>query len=288
MGTIHKIKAALKCARRLFIPDHVTLAKITVLAPNEYLKGRRALITGGTSGIGYAIAKAFLEAGASVVITSRSKEKAERKADELKQYAMNGSQVVGIGLDNNKPSTFEPTLDQLYKDGAIDILVNNAGVQGAQFGSATEEQFDAVMNTNVKGTFFLSQAVARRMIDSGLQGNILNICSSSSLRPAANGYTLSKVAMKELTAGMAKSLVGKGIIVNGLAPGPTATPMLHRDKTGDISATFNPLGRCALPEEIANMAVILSSNLGQTIVGSIVYMTGGAGVLTYEDVKYTF
>lgn len=167
-------------------------------------------------------------------------------------------------------------------------MVNNAGIQGAQFGVATEEQYDAVMNTNLKGAFFLSQAVARSMVDAGVKGNILNICSSSSLRPAANGYTLSKVAMKELTEGMAKSLVPKGIIVNGLAPGPTATPMLHRDSGKDIKAQFNPLGRCALPEEIASMAVILCSSLGQTIVGSVVYMTGGAGILTYEDVKYPF
>ena len=214
---MHKIKTALKRVIKLFIPDCITIANISVLAPNDFLKGRRALITGGTSGIGYAIAKAFLEAGASVVITSRSEKKAVQKSQELMRYAARGEQVVGIGLDSRMPCTFEHALDQLFKDGTIDILVNNAGVQGAQFGSATEEQFDTVMNTNVKGAFFLSQAVARRMIDSGVEGNILNICSSSSLRPAANGYTISKVAMKELTEGMAKSLVSKGIIVNGLA-----------------------------------------------------------------------
>lgn len=283
-----KIKSFLRGVKNFFVPDQVTLANVSVLAPSELLNGRRALITGGTSGIGYAIAKAFLQAGASVVITSRSEDRALQKAKELMEFVKEGCQVVGIGLDNNNPSQFESIIAKLNMSESIDILVNNAGIQGAQFGFATEEQYDAVMNTNLKGAFFLSQAVARSMVDAGVKGNILNICSSSSLRPAANGYTLSKVAMKELTEGMAKSLVSKGIIVNGLAPGPTATPMLHRDAGKDIKANFNPLGRCALPEEIASMAVILCSSLGQTIVGSVVYMTGGAGVLTYEDVKYPF
>lgn len=285
------VKSAVKSAVKLFIPDHKTFASVSVLAPGQLLEGRMALITGGTSGIGYAIAKAFLQAGASVVITGRSEEKARNMADRLQREAPDGSKAFGIAMDNARPSEFDAKIDvcqKFFGGGKINILVNNAGVQGAQFGTATEQEYDAVMDTNLKGTFFLSQAVARRMVDGGVHGNILNICSSSSLRPAANAYTISKVALKELTAGLAKALVDKGIIVNGLAPGPTATPMLRHDGAGDISCPHNPLGRYALPEEIASMAVIMCSGLGQTIVGSIVYMTGGAGVLTYEDVKYTF
>lgn len=286
-----KVKNEIKRAVKLLIPDHKTYASVSVLAPSQLLAGRVALVTGGTSGIGYAIAKAFLQAGASVVITGRSEEKAACMADRLKQEAPEGCKAFGIAMDNARPSDFDAKLDaiqKLFAGGKIDILVNNAGVQGAQFGTATEQEFETVMDTNVKGTFFLSQAVARRWIADGTRGNILNICSSSSLRPAANAYTISKVALKEITAGLAKALIGKGIVVNGLAPGPTATPMLHRDGAGDISCPHNPLGRYALPEEIASMAVILCSGLGQTIVGSVVYMTGGAGILTYEDVKYEF
>ncbi len=161
-------------------------------------------------------------------------------------------------------------------------------MQGAQFGTAQEEDFDNVMDTNYKGVFFLTQLVAHRMVDNHIKGNILNIASASSLRPAANAYTLSKVCIKELTAGMAKSLIQHGIVVNGLAPGPTATPMLNKNDNDNVQHSHNPLGRYALPEEIANMAVILTSDMGRTIVGSIVYMTGGGGILTYEDVKYPF
>ncbi len=170
----------------------------------------------------------------------------------------------------------------------LSILVNNAGVQGAQFGFATEEEYDKVMDTNLKGVFFLSQLIGRYMVDNHIEGNILNIASSSSLRPAANAYTLSKIGIKEFTEGMAKSLIPYGIVVNGLAPGPTATPMLVKGENPNLYIPHNPLGRYALPEEIANMAVILTSGLGRTIVGSIVYMTGGGATLTYEDVKYPF
>lgn len=289
MSILRKIKNTVTGTVKLFIPDHHIFANVSVLAPNNLLKGRIALVTGGTSGIGYAIAKAFLQAGASVVITSRDETKAIQAAIRLRPSAQHECTVLGIKLDNTKPNEFEPQIKNVEGlIGKIDILVNNAGIQGAQFGTATEKEYDAVMNTNLKGTFFLSQLVARRMVDCEIKGNILNICSSSSLRPAANAYTISKVALKELTEGMAKTLVRKGIIVNGLAPGPTATPMLHRDGKDDISCPHNPLGRYALPEEIASMAVILCSGLATTIVGSVVYMTGGAGILTYEDVKYPF
>lgn len=170
----------------------------------------------------------------------------------------------------------------------ISILVNNAGTQGSQFGFAREEDYDNVMDTNLKGVFFLSQLVARYMVDNHIEGNILNIASASSLRPAASVYTLTKVGIKEFTLGMAKSLIPHGIVVNGLAPGPTATPMLVKTGKNDLTLGHNPLGRYAMPEEIANMAVILTSNISRTIVGSIVYMTGGGGTITYEDVHYPF
>lgn len=287
-----RLKTFIKRTVRFFRPPRIIKAEVGVIAPNTLLKDRTALITGGTSGIGYAIAKAFLQSGASVVVTGRNEEKAANAALSLQHYVKDGGRVIGLAMDNTKPKEFESKLDEinslLGENKHIDILVNNAGVQGAKFGSANEEEYDLVMDTNLKGPFFLSQLIARRMVNEGIKGNILNICSASSLRPAGDAYTLSKVALKALTEGMAKTLVGKGIIVNGIAPGPTATPMLHRDAVGDISAPFNPLGRCALPEEIANMAVMLCSTLGRTIVGSVVYMTGGAGLLTKDDVKYQF
>lgn len=170
--------------------------------------------------------------------------------------------------------------------GKIDILVNNAGVQGSEFPNATEEKYDIAMDTNLKACFFLSQLLGNYMVKQGIKGNILNVCSSSSLRPAISAYTISKWGLRGLTLGLAKSLISHGIVVNGLAPGATATPMLNKSDADNISYPYSPLGRLIMPEEIANMAVLLVSNMGRSIVGVIVYMTGGMGVITYDDIKY--
>lgn len=121
-----------------------------------------------------------------------------------------------------------------------------------------------------------------------IKGNILNIASSSSLRPAVSAYTLSKWGIRGLTLGLAKTLAPYGITVNGVAPGPTATPMLMKGDRHNITHDGLPAGRYALPEEIANMALFLVSDMGRMVVGDIVYMTGGAALLTFEDMTYTF
>lgn len=274
-------------------------AQITQLGPSELLKGRVALITGGTSGIGYAIADAMLRAGAvAVVITGRDEERCRNAVNSLLAASSDRQgKVLYQVLDNRKVGTFDANFSEIQNKLSllggggkleISILVNNAGTQGSQFGSTKEEDYDNVMDTNLKGVFFLSQLVARYMVDNHIEGNILNIASASSLRPAASVYTLTKVGIKEFTLGMAKSLIPHGIVVNGLAPGPTATPMLVKEEKPNLALGHNPLGRFAMPEEIANMAVILTSNMSRTVVGSLVYMTGGGGTITYEDVHYPF
>lgn len=261
----------------------ITSANIVQLAPNQLLSGRRALITGGTSGIGFAIAQAFLNAGGSVVITGRSEDRIKKALDAFD----NPDMACGYVLDNATVNTFDTTFHKILEGGKIDILVNNAGVLGAVLPNAKEEDYDAILNTNLKGAFFLSQLVGKYMKENNIKGNILNIASSSSLRPAVSAYTLSKWGLRGLTLGLGKALSPYGITVNGLAPGPTATPMLMKD-TSNITNHRIPLGRFVMPEEIANMAVFLVSEMGRPIIGDIVYMTGGAGVVTYEDMNYSF
>ena len=121
------------------------------------------------------------------------------------------------------------------------------------------------------------------------EGNILNIASASGIRPATSVYHLSKWGLRGLTEGMARVLAPYGIIVNAIAPGPTATPMLMKSGIKeDISHPRNLLGRYALPEEITNLAVILVSNMGRTIIGDTVYMSGGGGIVTNEDTYYKY
>lgn len=154
--------------------------------------------------------------------------------------------------------------------------------------NAKEEDYDLVLDTNLKAVFFLSQMIGRYMVDNKIKGNILNVASSSSLRPAFSAYTVSKWGVRGLTLGLAKALAKNGITVNGVAPGPTAHHMRGKGDSENLNYDKIPLGRYVHPEEIANTAVFLTSGLGRAIIGDIVYVTGGAAVLSYEDVGYSF
>lgn len=266
-----------------------TTANIVTLGSNELLKGRTALITGGTSGIGFSIAHLFLCSGASVCITGRDEARLEVSRKRLAEMHPHGECIQTCVLDNRQVSSFQSKLEEIMNGlGKIDILVNNAGVLGGEMPNAEESRYDTVLDTNLKGVFFLSQAVGKYMKENGIKGNILNIASSSSLRPAISAYTVSKWGLRGLTIGLAKALAPYGITVNGVAPGPTATPMQRKDRNADITNDRIPAGRYIMPEEIANMALFLVSDMGRMVMGDIVYMTGGSGVLTYDDIPYSF
>lgn len=126
------------------------------------------------------------------------------------------------------------------------------------------------MDINAKGSFFMSQAVGRFVIENRIKGHILNVTSSSALRPAWTPYQMSKWAVRGFTMGLADKLLPYGIIVNAIAPGPTATPMLGKQEGDSIYNDSNPSGRYAMPEEIASLAAIMVSDMGNMIVGDTV------------------
>lgn len=287
------IKSKLKQGIKLLLTrQHVTKVypQIVTLPENKLLQGRVALVTGGTSGIGKEIAKSFVNAGAAVVITGRSEQRIKQACDEIRLLGKDA--IFGIVLDNTNVSQFRDKLDtikELLGGRNIDILVNNAGVRGGYISNATEEEYDTILDTNLKGVFFLIQLVAKDMIKNKIHGNILNIASASSMRPAISAYHISKWGIRGLTEGLARSLAPHGICVNAIAPGPTATPMLGiNEEDNNIGHSRNLLGRHATPEEIANMAVILVSDMSRTIIGDTIFMSGGGGVITNEDVDYNF
>lgn len=281
------IKEVLRSFKKI-VPVYVPVIQ------SDLLKGRTALVTGGTRGIGYAIAKRFLESGATVIITGRNAKRVQNACEKIKnenKEAYRG-QVFGIEMDVSDVQNLEKKFDEILSNlngSKIDILVNNAGINSkGTFGNTLEGDFDSVLNTNLKGTYFLSQIIAKYMQKNKIEGNILNIASSSSLRPATSSYMLSKWGLRGLTLGLAKTLIPYGIIVNGLAPGPTATSLLIKDNYTGIETSSVPAGRYATAEEIANMAVVLVSSIGRMVVGDIVYITGGAGIITLDDMTYPF
>ena len=243
------------------------------------------MITGGTSGIGLAIAEAYLKAGAKIIITGRSESKIQKVVEALSQHG----DITGLVMDVARIERLQGDFDAaVARCGVIDILVNNAGISGALIKDATPEKFDSVIDTNLKGVFFLSRIVGRYMVDNNINGNILNISSASSIRPAACAYTISKWGIRGFTLGLARTLLPYGITVNALAPGPTATPLLKKGTDADISLPQTPAGRYALPCEIANMAVVLVSDMARLVVGDTIFMTGGAGNVNNGDIDYPF
>ena len=260
---------------------------VPVLKSN-LLSGRKALVTGGTGGIGYAIAKAFLEAGAEVSITGRSEDKINDAIKSLKEEtAANGDSqrmVHGVVMNNLDVASFPDKVKTICEMmNGLDILVNNAGVVGSD---ASEDSYDLVLATNTKAPYFLSNLIAKHWVANGIKGSILNVCSSSSLRPGQNPYIISKWGLRSMTLGLAKSYASKGIVVNGIAPGPTDTDAM-KDISGDgmgIDWAKNPAGRLVTRQEIANLAVVLASDLSRMVIGDVLYVSGGAGVVTFDDV----
>lgn len=244
------------------------------------LEGKSALITGGGSGIGFAIAQAFLQNKCEVIISGRNEEKLVKAIDTLHCYG----KVHYIVLDISNVEEMDKKLDEAIgrlENKKLDILVNSAGLMAkSQFWDMSEAEYDNVLDTNLKGTYFISQKVSKKMVENSVKGHILNISSASSLRPAWSPYQISKWGITGLTKGLADILIPYGITVNAIAPGPTATPMLNKYDEDNLFHSHNPAGRYAQPEEIAYLAVYLSSTMGDLIVGDTIYISGGGGTIS--------
>lgn len=256
----------------------------------HYLDGRNAFITGGSSGIGFAIADSFLKNGATVIITGRNINKLESaKATLVSKNNVSEDKVKIYVFDLSDVANIENNIVSILNDSkiAVDIFVNNAGVNcGNLFPDTSISDYEIVLDTNLKGMYFVSQAIVKYMVENNIKGNILNISSSSALRPAISPYILSKWGENGLTLGMAKKYLKYGIVVNALAPGSTLTPMLKSTEENNLYLDYAPSKRYLAPEEVGNMATILVSDLGKMIIGDTIYMTGGSGIITFDDMNY--
>ena len=244
------------------------------------LKDKVAVITGGSRGIGFATADAFLREGARVILAASSKASADKAVAELKEKHP-GAVVAGISPDlsslEDVRSIFR-TVSATY--GCIDILVNNAGVsESTPFMDYTEEAFDRVMDLNIKGVFNATRAASECMVARG-KGVILSTSSMVSItgQPSGIAYPASKFAVNGLTVSLARELGPKGIRVNAVAPGITETDMMKAvpKEVIDPMIARIPLRRLGQPEDIANAFVFLASDEASYITGVVLSVDGMA------------
>ncbi|MBQ7840524.1 MAG: 3-oxoacyl-ACP reductase FabG [Lachnospiraceae bacterium] len=246
----------------------------------ELLKGKVAIVTGGTRGIGYAVVKKFLENGASVALCGSRKDTVDKALEKLAQE-MPGSSVIGLWPDLQNPAEVADAVDQVVREfGKLDILVNNAGISAREkFLDYNPEDFKKIMDLNVNAVFVCAQAAAKVMEKQG-GGAILNTSSMVSIygQQSGVGYPASKFAVNGLTKSLARELGKYNIRMNAVAPGVTRTDMvaaLPEAMIKPLIATI-PLGRIGEPEDIANAFLFLASDLASYVTGEILSVDGAA------------
>ena len=243
------------------------------------LSGRRALITGSSQGIGFALAQGLAQAGAKIVLNGRNSEKLSQAAEDLRGQ---GADVSQVAFDATDHDAVRQAIDGFEAGtGQIDILINNAGMQHrTELEDFPADAFERLLQTNIASVFHVGQAVARHMIVRGA-GKVINIASVQSLlaRPGIAPYTATKGAVTNLTKGMATDWAKHGLQCNAIAPGYFDTPLnaaLVADP--EFSAWLEkrtPAGRWGKVEELVGAAVFLSSPASSFVNGHTLYVDGG-------------
>lgn len=256
------------------------------------LKGKVAIVTGGTKGIGYGIAQEYLKEGAKVIITGREKETGEIAEQELSHLG----EVKYIYEDVSNLDLLQNTINETVKIfGRLDIYMANAGINDphkTHFIDITPEQYDKIMNINLRGMFFGGQFAARQMIKQGEGGAIVNMASVNSYLGLDSQvvYTISKGGIAQMTKVQAIALNDYNIKVNALAPGPIETELMRRvgnDKQlMDTILSRTPIGRIGTPNECGKLAVFLSCEDSNFIFGQTIYIDGGRSFQAFPTKGY--
>ena len=244
------------------------------------LQGKKAIVTGGTRGIGFAVVQSFLKNGASVALFGSRQETVDKALAALKAENPDW-EVIGMAPDLTDYAAVDAAFAEVEKAfGRIDILVNNAGISAREpLYDYTPEAFENIMRLNVSAVFNGCRAAAPRMKAQG-GGSIINTSSMVSLygQPSGVGYPTSKFAVNGMTRSLARELGRDNIRVNAVAPGVTRTDMvanLPQEIAQRVCAPI-PLGRMGEPEEVANAFLFLASDLASYITGEILQVDGAA------------
>ena len=265
-----KIKALLKYWKYGGKITQLTLSQVSY---GGVLKDKRIVVSGGSSGIGLAMARKFISEGADVVITGRNKSKLDVAAKELNSPRLKTLEWDVTGIDAI-PQKLNQCVELL--GGGLDCFVNNAAFVEKRADSVLF--WDISMDTNAKALYFISKGVVDIYLrrNNGNVGKILNVSSLSSYINNANPYGISKTLVNRITKGFAKEYASKNIIVNAIAPGYVASSINYQDVEENAYSGKNPLHRIITPEDIAELACFLLSDASNAIVGQIIAVDGGS------------
>ncbi len=246
------------------------------------VEGKVVLVTGGSRGIGEMIARGYVENGAKVYISSRKAEVCDRVADELSEYGT----CISLPFDLGGMAGIEGLANAIKeRESRLDVLVNNAGATwGAPIDEYPEDGWDKTVDLNVKSIFFLTQKLLpllRAAATAEEPSRVINIASVNGIEPPTletYAYSTSKAGCIMLTRHLAKRLAPEHILVNAIAPGPFPSKMMAATlaQAGDAIAKSNPRGRIGQPEDIAGVAIFLSSRASAYTTGAVVPCDGGS------------
>ena len=244
------------------------------------IKGNKAIVTGASRGIGFAIAKELVNAGCSVVITGRNEKTLKVAAEKIGKTAIpmvwNASDIDLAAAKINEAAEIL---------GGLDIVVNNAGIfaqrnewSKTDLLQTTVDEWQSVMKTNTSAIFFTMQAAVNYMLENNIKGNILNVTSVAGYEPVYGAYGASKIAATGLTRGWGRMFANDGITINGIAPGPVATEMNNWHEGDPMKHDRIPFGRFATVEEIAKLTMYLLSEEAKMVCGETVVLDGAYSI----------